>query len=883
MKTKKQQMNTRTTTLSSAKTIARFFSFVLAIILVAALLPILPRVALGEDLEHGNGDEITNDLGTESDGEDDGTSGESASAPSGLDLSINPTKKEYWSGAISLFASGWTVPADVQDLTWGGVSANSKTSLSRACMQINEGGKSVTLYFFVSSSQKALTGMSYAGVAGIEVGSFNNNNDDNNVYKYAVYAVTVPANRLNNGALAVSSGSGGHSITGTFNITNLVYEVRHYIYNDNTTADPAETGAAWAVIPGAGFSGMSTSATPIRILGYEYDDTCPWEIAAGTVPTSGNLVLKLYYKNKTGALEWSIDGTSSESTYNGDTQYLGSATSAALYTISLPDPGDGGMYSFKPAAGSQTGLTNANPAGYGTGIYMQNLRPVAGYQIWYTGPNTSTGVVGGSENVTHLFDEPTISNGALTITPRHITITAASEKRPYDGTMLMNDGCEVTEGALAGNDYIESAQISGMLLTPGSCINGISDAVIKNAGGVDVTPNYVISYKDGALEVTPAVLTIVVKDMTLVQGSPIPMVFSLTVTGFADGEGPSILGGVAQYQTSYTASARAGESHLIELSGIIADNYTIEYEFGTITVVSTLADLVPPVGTGTDDEGDDGDDGTGTDGDEGDEGEDGTGSDGDEGDEGDDGTGTTSDGDESGDGTGTTDGSDENDGTEPGDENDGTEQGDGANAGMSSNGNDSSTASAGNSTPVAPSISGNPVVSGGNNTPPAVTEFDPNAAPLQAFTEINGEVIPLVSTIAPIVEEVVPLGNTSSWALLNLILMAAGILVAIAMIVAFLFRGNKDEDEDSNNHAHAVKEYRNGMLWCVACLVAGIIAVVLFLTTEDITVPMVLADLWTVPQAILFVLQLAIVVLAVLHKRDTESNVRINEYIEIAA
>jgi uncharacterized protein (TIGR02145 family) len=91
----------------------------------------------------------------------------------------------------------------------------------------------------------------------------------------------------------------------------------------------------------------------------------------------------------------------------------------------------------------------------------------------------------------------------LGITPCTITITAATDSKPYDGTPLTNSGYSITAGALVASDNLASCVVTGSQLCLGSSPNVPSGAVIKR-GTDDVTGNYTIHYVNGTLTVTQA-------------------------------------------------------------------------------------------------------------------------------------------------------------------------------------------------------------------------------------------------------------------------------------------------------------------------------------------------------------------------------------------
>ena len=93
----------------------------------------------------------------------------------------------------------------------------------------------------------------------------------------------------------------------------------------------------------------------------------------------------------------------------------------------------------------------------------------------------------------------------LTVEKISIEFTAASEKREYDPDNrepLTNDGYHITKGALAEGHRVlyVSVQSEVYLDEIGKCNNKITDVVIVDENGDDVTKHYSISYVDGLLE-----------------------------------------------------------------------------------------------------------------------------------------------------------------------------------------------------------------------------------------------------------------------------------------------------------------------------------------------------------------------------------------------
>lgn len=90
------------------------------------------------------------------------------------------------------------------------------------------------------------------------------------------------------------------------------------------------------------------------------------------------------------------------------------------------------------------------------------------------------------------------------------------------------------------------------------------------------------------------------------------------------------------------------------------------------------------------------------------------------------------------------------------------------------------------------------------------------------------------------------------WALINLI---AAMLSVVLAVVALLAKHAKDEDEDdedkddqvvANENEDDENESTRHRRWKVIATIDAILAVVVFILTENISLPMVLVDKWTV-------------------------------------
>lgn len=170
-----------------------------------------------------------------------------------------------------------------------------------------------------------------------------------------------------------------------------------------------------------------------------------------------------------GGIVVTITGITDSRPYSGAEQFV------TGYTVSTSNP------LYTEADFTFTGTATAK--GTDAGTYMMGLTPA---QFENTNPNF--------ENVTF-----SVTDGALTITPMPLTITAGSDSKAYNGTPLTND--TFTRTSLAAGDTLASVTVTGSQTDVGSSKNVASDAKLMR-GDRDVTANYAIDYLPGTLTVT---------------------------------------------------------------------------------------------------------------------------------------------------------------------------------------------------------------------------------------------------------------------------------------------------------------------------------------------------------------------------------------------
>jgi len=104
---------------------------------------------------------------------------------------------------------------------------------------------------------------------------------------------------------------------------------------------------------------------------------------------------------------------------------------------------------------------------------------------------------------------------------------------------------------------------------------------------------------------------------------------------------------------------------------------------------------------------------------------------------------------------------------------------------------------------------------------------------------------------------------SNSWALWNLILSIAGAVLALLMCVRFLLNKKREDEEvehqsldfsiDMEEDEEEEKKKRGRILMILAIPFLAILAIIIFIFTQDMRLPMVMVDWWTLVHVILFI------------------------------
>lgn len=238
----------------------------------------------------------------------------------------------------------------------------------------------------------------------------------------------------------------------------------------------------------------------------------------------------------------------------------------------------------KPVTGTPVGSTaNANE-GYSFVNWTVNGVEVSKEQVL-----TPAVVAAYAKNSANVFEPTTF----VANFQRKLVLKANDAKKTYDGKALTGTdaGYEIISGQLKDGDRLE-VTYSGSQKDVGETVNHIVRAVVYR-GEENVTSQYAFApFKDGKLEVTPAIVTMQSASATKTyDGTPLTKTDEMVITGFADGEGVVCDDFASQTDvgsTSNTFEYRAA-------SGTKLSNYDIKPEniqYGTLTVKPITTPIV---------------------------------------------------------------------------------------------------------------------------------------------------------------------------------------------------------------------------------------------------------------------------------------------------
>jgi hypothetical protein len=198
---------------------------------------------------------------------------------------------------------------------------------------------------------------------------------------------------------------------------------------------------------------------------------------------------------------------------------------------------------------------------------------------------TTSGLSAGSHTITARytgdasFSASTSAGLTQTVNAAPLTVTANDASRVFGQA---DPAFGVSYSGFVNGDGPGSLGGTLSFTTPATAASPVGTYAIT-PGGLTST-NYAITFADGTLIVTRALLTVTADDVSRVYGQANP-VFTDTITGFVNGDTASAVSGTPSLTTSATKGSGVGHYTIAAALGTLqAANYTFAFTDGTLTV-----------------------------------------------------------------------------------------------------------------------------------------------------------------------------------------------------------------------------------------------------------------------------------------------------------
>ena len=184
--------------------------------------------------------------------------------------------------------------------------------------------------------------------------------------------------------------------------------------------------------------------------------------------------------------------------------------------------------------------------------------------------------------------EITCVDGELTINKAAITVTGVDKTVVYNAQEHKLDQAEIT-GALVNGHTLASLNYGEGATNAWIYDRTVSDAVIHDAAGNDVTANYEISYEGGILTINKAKITVTGDNLEVEYNGAEQTLESVTVSGaeFVSGHRavPAEFGNGGPDAGTYSVAVK--NAVIIDENDVdVTENYDITYVDGTLTITA---------------------------------------------------------------------------------------------------------------------------------------------------------------------------------------------------------------------------------------------------------------------------------------------------------
>ncbi len=309
-------------------------------------------------------------------------------------------------------------------------------------------------------------------------------------------------------------------------------------------------GAAFADPAAALYSGLPTAAGNVGMYGFSYSsglsltgsDTASYTLAPWGTPSA-----------------WSVTPATLTVTADSVMRGYGAANPAIGATYSGFVNGDT-MAALSAAAVGASGATSASNVG--------------------TYATTASGAAASNYSMQY---EP----GVLTVNPAVLAVSADNVSRLYGSA---NPAFAVSYSGFVNGETATALASPATAASGATSASGVGQYAIV-AGGAAAS-NYVFTYQDGVLNVTPASVNVLAASGSRLYGGANPAL-GASYSGFVNGETAAVLDTAASVATGAGATSGVGQ-YAVVASGAAAANYTFTYQDGVLNVtpasVNVLAD-----------------------------------------------------------------------------------------------------------------------------------------------------------------------------------------------------------------------------------------------------------------------------------------------------
>ena len=172
-------------------------------------------------------------------------------------------------------------------------------------------------------------------------------------------------------------------------------------------------------------------------------------------------------------------------------------------------------------------------------------------------------------------------DGVFTVTKAHVVATAQNSSREYGD---INPAFGISYTGFKNGENQSALDTLATASTAANAFSSVGNYAIAASGAAD--HNYDISYVDGSLTVTKAMLQATAQDATRIYGDANPA-FGMTYIGFKNNENQSVIDSLGS--ATSTANTFSGTGNYgIAASGATDDNYSFQYQDGTLSITKAL-------------------------------------------------------------------------------------------------------------------------------------------------------------------------------------------------------------------------------------------------------------------------------------------------------